>query len=62
MEKKARPHQCEWCEAEATFKLQAGDYRRYACDDAAHQSKVLRLAQLDGHKEASFFIGRFMID
>ncbi len=42
-------HQCEWCEAPATFKIQDGDYIRYACADLWHRDQVKRLARLDGH-------------
>lgn len=42
--------ECEWCGESASFKIQDGDYVRYACGNVYHREELRRLARLDGHK------------
>ena len=55
------PQQCEWCGDKASFKLKAGDYRRYACGKIAHREDVKRLARMDGLKDYDVILGFFTL-
>lgn len=49
-----KPIDCEWCGDKASFKLQCGSYRRYACGNVWHRAKLHRLARLDGYSSDDY--------